>query len=83
MANTSKEKRYFLPKEFDADHFVDFLFKEKTVTLQGIGTFEIVEQKSYEGFVPSLGVRRVFKSYCRIKFRPTRQIKLYLKNGKN
>lgn len=80
QGNTRKEKRYFLPKSFDAQDFYNFLLENKTITLHKVGTFKIILRKPYQAKFPSKGgITLSFKQGVQLKFLPTRQLKLKLK----
>ena len=82
MANTPKEKLY--SESIDCTKFTDFLISQKTVKIAGLGTFSITYKKSYTGYLPKSGERKVVDGGIRITFRPYRQLKQALKtHGEN
>lgn len=75
-----KVKKVVTFKGIKSNDFAAFLIREKTIKVAGLGIFTLTEKKSYETYLPHTGERKQVRGSMRISFRPTRQIKLTIKN---
>lgn len=68
-------------KLIDAKAFANFLVKQKTVKLAGVGIFELIIKKPYMGYNPALKKRTLIEGGVRVNFRPIRSLKQTIKDN--